>query len=537
MTRTDTYRYIFFLVGIISFVHGQNSPQIDLTNREFKNAPFDVRFNVDAFSTEFDEIHFCYDIAPEYLFKKKYYFRGDKLILNIDAAQKKAFFPNKIGPLHPEVPYTIEILGKKKITLSSTELNTFRASIYALVEKHLSDITQTGQKETRDFKKELLALLRSTSKADKIYDENGNEINFEGPLFKEDIYVQTINEFININNSLEKNKYNIKGYERIIRDSLENLSDVVLKLDKLLKKTRLPSTKFETLLRNPVNCELQCNSKITLWELLQLLQKDFGTTVNNIVLGKGKILGNRLWASNVRDEESLLLIRALFEKLGRESNNRTNGKPFFEESEREKIQLLHRFTGFLIDEIEVRKGNLSKREQLKNNIPNLLKDKFSQEKIQFRDEITLDIFAEKNPYIGLDLGIMFAFDINGIFSFQGANFYLKPINREAPFGNFDENKWDKYFYKRFSIYVGLAQLLTEREDNFDDLFASNSLVVGFGYRLTRTLRVNLGGLLYNEVNPSPLIDSRELRVAPTFSLSVDIDLAEALGAVGTAFNF
>jgi hypothetical protein len=61
-------------------------------------------------------------------------------------------------------------------------------------------------------------------------------------------------------------------------------------------------------------------------------------------------------------------------------------------------------------------------------------------------------------------------------------------------------------------------------------------MTGAGYRINRAFRLNVGGLLHYKKDPNPVIDDKNITFSPTVSLSVDIDLIKALGAVGEALN-
>ncbi|WAC02450.1 hypothetical protein N7U66_01670 [Lacinutrix neustonica] len=170
---------------------------------------------------------------------------------------------------------------------------------------------------------------------------------------------------------------------------------------------------------------------------------------------------------------------------------------------------------------------------LASSIPNILNDAFIRDIISIEEAIYMDLTAKKNAYIGIDLGLVYAFSLESVFIYEGTNFYFRPVNREALFS--DLEGWDAFF-KRFSIYLGMAQLLTDKPDNFEPLFGKSSLLTGVGWRLNRTFRINAGALMHYKTNPNPLIDTQTFKVSPTISFSVDLDIAQALGSVGKILN-
>ena len=54
-----------------------------------------------------------------------------------------------------------------------------------------------------------------------------------------------------------------------------------------------------------------------------------------------------------------------------------------------------------------------------------------------------------------------------------------------------------------------------------------NLFVGLGYRLTRSLRLGGGFVLFQKNDENPLVDERSLAVTPYVSLSFDVDLVGA----------
>jgi hypothetical protein len=71
----------------------------------------------------------------------------------------------------------------------------------------------------------------------------------------------------------------------------------------------------------------------------------------------------------------------------------------------------------------------------------------------------------------------------------------------------------------------------------DNLFGNQALLAGAGLRITDTIRLGAGALLFKEKDPNPLIT--RFRVASTyyFSLSFDLNVAKAFkGGLGGLFG-
>ena len=158
---------------------------------------------------------------------------------------------------------------------------------------------------------------------------------------------------------------------------------------------------------------------------------------------------------------------------------------------------------------------------------------FLKDEFQLSHSVSIPVESMKDIYYGLDVGFSYALGINTLFTYQGLNIYLAPINRETPFSLYKGN--DRWL-KRISIYLGIAQTLGSAPIEYEPLFSGNSLIVGAGWRFNRAMRINIGGLIYREKDLNPLISKTTVAVSPTISLTVDVDLAAGFGAVGKVFN-
>lgn len=125
-------------------------------------------------------------------------------------------------------------------------------------------------------------------------------------------------------------------------------------------------------------------------------------------------------------------------------------------------------------------------------------------------------------YVSADLGFAHAWDIDESFAYIGVNFYGSPVNKKAPLNGFGRRL---PFLRRFALVIGLP--MTNLEDpSRKPLVAGKPVLVGAGIRLTDYLRLTVGGLLFNEADPDPLVDdTRGVKATPFASLSLDIDVA------------
>ena len=125
-------------------------------------------------------------------------------------------------------------------------------------------------------------------------------------------------------------------------------------------------------------------------------------------------------------------------------------------------------------------------------------------------------------YISADVGAIFPrFSAGnwGASLFVGVNFSLSPVDKDVPLSQ------DGGFGKRFSFIAGLT--ITEFRDNAETvtgIAGGQAAVLGVGYRVTDYIRLGAGGVLFRQTHPNPAIDSKSLKVAPYFALSVDSDV-------------
>ncbi len=146
--------------------------------------------------------------------------------------------------------------------------------------------------------------------------------------------------------------------------------------------------------------------------------------------------------------------------------------------------------------------------------------------------------VNKNPYLGVDIGIGNAFGINAAFVHEGLNFYLSPVNRDAAISSL--HGWDR-IRKTVSLFVGLTQTVSASDVNarYSDLFNDSgfktSALFGIGWRFSTLARLNFAGLLYREKSLNPLITSTQVKVAPAVTLSVDLAIGKLFKSISTLF--
>ncbi|WP_111308879.1 hypothetical protein [Confluentibacter sediminis] len=495
--------------------------------------PFDQRFKFESFKTVYDSIYFCYSIKAGNR-KDWHYMTGREFPLRIKKTTGVAVFPESIEPLHPNLPYTFQFLAYKKVELKPEEKSNLKNETVNLIKDRFSNSQNTKTSDIDVFKRKIIALLRKYAKAESIYNSNGTLLNIDFPLYKTYLYpaidrLEGLSK--DINDRLEPN---ISDRKNRIFEEINKDKNVIVQIFKICNGDIKPSPKLTSKLNSVINSTVENNSTLTVEQLGTFFFDDYKYNLNAILNKNQKITGASLTPSNQLDKNSIILLKSFFDKII--SNNTTdnnNNKVIFDEG---SIMILENirdsFEEIIIKLNEIDNRKLKIRE-LSNLIPDALDEAYVLDNITLEESIMMDLTSQKNAYIGIDLGIVYAFSPQSFFIYEGTNIYFRPVNREALFS--DLEGWDEFF-KRFSVYIGIAQLLTDKPDDFEPLFGKNSLLTGVGWRLNRTFRLNFGGLMYYKTDPNPLITDKSLKISPTVSFSADIDVIKAMGSVGKILN-
>ena len=249
--------------------------------------------------------------------------------------------------------------------------------------------------------------------------------------------------------------------------------------------------------------------------------------LKGIIVGGGKINGKNFEAVTGRHLPSIQLLRSFIWLIQSPRLMDSNGHALFAAQLAELKQIEGDLTILINNEKKV--ADLKEAEdKLIDEFPDLFIDTFLQEEFLVTDHPFIDVMSEKTPYLGVDVGLVFAPSVLSVFAYQGFNIYLVPVNKSTALSSFKNR--DK-FLKRFSIYLGITQNLTKsnykRYENLID--GTGSMLAGCGWRLSRIWRVNVGALLYLQKDKNPIVDNTKLNASPTISLSIDINVAKAFG--------
>lgn len=143
----------------------------------------------------------------------------------------------------------------------------------------------------------------------------------------------------------------------------------------------------------------------------------------------------------------------------------------------------------------------------------------------------------RNNYVSADAGFIYAFTISAFVPYVGTNIYFRPVNKAAPLSQRGG------FGRRFALTFGVTLASIEDKEPGDtagrtrrDLFSNSSLVLGAGLRLTQSIRIGGGVLVFLRKDPNPLISNTTVGAAPYASFSFDLDVAKAFAGLGKIFS-
>ena len=150
------------------------------------------------------------------------------------------------------------------------------------------------------------------------------------------------------------------------------------------------------------------------------------------------------------------------------------------------------------------------------------------------DASTLGNFTTRQTnYISLDAGFVWAPELDEVVPYAGTNFYLRPVNKNAPLSTL--GSFGQTFTRRFAFTLALTgSSIADENDTAglarDDLFASQSLLAGAGLRITDSFRVGGGAIVFKRLDPDPLVDESKLYSSWYLTLSFDIDVVRLFSA-------
>lgn len=537
----------FLLISSHSFSQTLKTETVSvlISARDFETPlPFDVPFKIKGTAEKkIQKIAFSYRIKNR---KENdwYYFPPLSDLDSLTAFSKEetwtridddSHFAFHVGELHPNVPYEFKFTLLVSITLEKTQSDALKTELLTMLHTTLDDINFTLEDLER-LTENIQAKLSSVTARGKLTDIDQKEFKLE-PL---EPPLKTISDnLINVNQEVLGSKERIAGSALRIIGLSQPAHNGAFSMPHIINALRDSSVRLNAsiarTLYQPLNPTIKGFETYTLRDFLVF----YSNTLNNpsilaeILKGEAKINGSSISSANSHDMASLQLLLSFYERIGMNTFVDTGNRFIFLDYA-ETLEELKDNVTILMESIKTIQKRKEELDNLKTAFPDVLQNVFVQQSLNIIEESAIDVTSQNTPYIGLDAGIVYGFMLGNVFLYQGANIYLKPVNKKAPLGKFEG--WDK-FTKIFSLYVGVTQKVAGPEDaSYKPLFdGAGSLLTGFGFRFNRIARLNVGALFYQYKNPNPVVDKYYLRCSPTISLSFDINIVTALGAVGKLF--
>lgn len=158
-------------------------------------------------------------------------------------------------------------------------------------------------------------------------------------------------------------------------------------------------------------------------------------------------------------------------------------------------------------------------------------------KVVFAGSTTGSFATQHKNYVSADTGLAYAPALDEFPTYVGTNIYFRPVNKAAALNQFGPFFSKESLGRRVSVTIGLTtQSVSDDGETRKDLFNTQSLVLGIGARMTNSVRLTVGSLVFLETDPNPLVNDDTVAVTPFLSLSFDIDVVPALQGIGGLFK-
>jgi len=583
---------LFALVAISPLGHlfGQIKSKVIITIKEKEakildadvaNIPFDEEFilQIKDFKLGTTGLKVSYGIRG-YTAKSKYKSWKHYFITKSDLIDKKAVlnddgtflfnkkevndYPVSFNPfpaLHPNEKYYINLESIGPFKLSDSDIRSLSGEIGQEINKTYKnaypldeDLESLREKIGQSIKKRIgdkiifidedatkklgnLDLLNDLPKIKTYINEYGTKIQEIG------------NAYLNV---LKTSPVDALGYNFLKKIYLKR-EKIILAFENFVRESATPGKKSELIdSKTSSNFYYQDLYKILIedyhqdseWESLNInkteitsLEDILGGKLFGAITGRFKILDKDFQFSNSYldksfDVETLKLLKKGFDNLidvkDLEGNNIVHLKDIQE------------ISSYLTKIIVVAKEindlqEIIKLSEVKPELGNILEKTFTSWTNVIDISTTVVIDKKETPYIGLDLGYLFAPTIESHFIAQSVNFHLVPVNRNTKIR--DYKGWRHKVLKNASISFGIAQRIGNyNDDRYEKLTTLGSPFIGLGWRFSRVVRFNGGVLFYEEKSSNPIVKDNVSKGAPFISINIDFKLKDALGLIGTLFK-
>lgn len=444
-----------------------------------------------------------------------------------------------VGPLHPNVPYEFQFSVFTKIVLSDAEKEALRkklsADLKVVLTKHENiqpaDLTRLKSTLNQD-------LLDAANSRLPIVNSSGERFVINAFSSELDAVSMTILRSTSLIEDL-KGDYTV-DVEAVIEDFSSpwpSAQEVANRMLEILNNEIMLSPLAKPQFENDLNPSLTGFSTLSAKDVMRMIVPALNNPeiLSDLLLGKAKFEDDKIKVASGPDPSTLRLLINFFSAINYPEFRTADNAPIFDDNYRALFKSILRKLKGLLNSVETIVQQRAALEDLHNSVPNVLENKLLRQEIDVFDETTVVVEKEKNDYVGLGVGLGYAPDVQSFFTCQFANIYFRPVNKKVPISHL--TGMDRQL-KTFSLFLGIAQVLGDNADEqYKALMGDNNTpIVGLGYRFNRLLVLNAGGLLFSQKHENPVITKTDFAVTPTITLSLDINLADGLGAVGKLFN-
>lgn len=125
---------------------------------------------------------------------------------------------------------------------------------------------------------------------------------------------------------------------------------------------------------------------------------------------------------------------------------------------------------------------------------------------------------------------------NTVTPYVGLNIAFRPLDSDIPFKLLVKNRHLK-LWQRLTANVGVTVTSITKTGYRTNLFGNNNVIAGLGFKFSHVINMSFGAMIYNNVNPNPLLDKKTIGVAPYIGLSVNLKIKDALGEIAKVFQY
>ncbi|MEO0638976.1 MAG: hypothetical protein AAFY70_04580 [Bacteroidota bacterium] len=472
--------------------------------------------------------------------------------INTSLKTKEKFIFRGVGPFHPNTMYEFKVSATFKYPLEEARLAALSTEIGGI----LDGLTANLEINADGLKQSVIEINKKIAAA---YKAQYPDKDFSGKLPQQRLNSPSIDSFltklIDNNNLINTQTSDLTSYIKAFAESQNSNREVLSKdlsqiiglanlpppqKDQKLDSTQILSPFATQNLNRKVFPHLPAFKTLTLKDAVYLLSSilDDPEEFQYLLLGKTKLQGTTVLNSDEIDSATYLFLMSAFRALSHPNMDKLNGTPLISDQGKELLKGVSGKVGLrkIFDDYQEILSLKADRIKIVEECKIELRT-FSEKATGATPKFTkIPVEVNKSPYIEPNIGFSYAPFVGNVYLYQGIDIFFRPVNR-SPLAAWSQLKGKDKFWKRFSLTVGIAQVLGPNQDEqFQPLLGGvGTPIMGAGYRFG-PMKVELGSIMYLKKNINPIIDVTSLRFTPQVSLSFDIGLLGSFGNFGTKLN-